>query len=418
LSCKKYEKWVNLFWDKRLNQSQEEEFKKHLAECKTCRAKLSFLESVEGRAKEIRAKEPSKEYWDNFSSRVREKIASSRVESTAYGWKKALVNVFSPWKIKVATAVVSIVLVFIIGKLFVDYHGKAIVSRKPETSVVKEAPLSITEWKKGENSFPTESPHKIATPLEQPKKALPMVSSDQEKGNAISPETESAEKQTGLKEQKVIIADKAPRQKAISIPAPVADEKPAAPIAKPQAEGTPTQINEQEMPAEAAPAAGAGGEKKIEKSKEEIISSREEKKQEATKIQDLLAPGKGIANKDITSPARTSLISAPSNKVILLHDKPIPRIKETDTLMQAVDLRGIIQRWKDQFQDHPSDSVNEEGYLQVATAYLLLNRLSPDTALVNQGSYLIEDYMNRTKDPAIKEQLSDKLGKMKSLGKK
>jgi hypothetical protein len=172
------------------------------------------------------------------------------------------------------------------------------------------------------------------------------------------------------------------------------------------------------MPAEAAPAAGAGGEKKIEKSKEEIISSREEKKQEATKIQDLLAPGKGIANKDITSPARTSLISAPSNKVILLHDKPIPRIKETDTLMQAVDLRGIIQRWKDQFQDHPSDSVNEEGYLQVATAYILLNRLSPDTTLVNQGSYLIEDYMNRTKDPAIKEQLSNKLEKMKTLGKK
>jgi hypothetical protein len=416
LSCKKYEKWVNLFWDKRLNQSQEEEFKKHLAECKTCQAKLSFLESVEGRAKEIRAKEPSKEYWDNFSSRVREKIASSRVESTAYGWKKALVNVFSPWKIKVATAVVSIVLVFIIGKLYIDYRGKTIIPETSSTSAIKEAPLSITEAKKGENSFPTESSPKIAAPMEQPKNMLPVVSSDQEKAKVTPTVVAGAEKQAGMKEQKMRLSDKMPKQK--SLPVPVAVEKPGTPIAKPQAEATPTQVNEKATPPEAAPAAGAGEEKKMEKSKEEIISSREENREEAKENRDLLAPEKGIASKDVTSPARTSFISAPSQEVILLHEKAVRRIKETDTLMQAVDLRGIIQIWKDHFQDHPTDSLNQQGYLQVATAYLLLNRLSPDTALANQGSYLIEDYMSRTKDPAIKEQLSDKLEKIKALVKK
>ncbi|HEX7400956.1 MAG TPA: hypothetical protein VF369_02145, partial [candidate division Zixibacteria bacterium] len=331
----------------------------------------------------------------------------------------ALVNVFSPWKIRIATGVVSIVLVFIIGKLYIDHRGKAIITKAPVSSEVKEAPLSITEMKKGENSFPTESQHKIAIPLEQPKKALPVVSSDQEKGEVTSPVVEGTEKQTGLKEQKTRLADRATEQKSISLPAPVAEEKPSVPIVKPQAEGTPPPaIAEQPVSAEAAPAAGVGGEKKIEKPNEKTATSREEKAREGTNIQEILAPGKGIVSKDTTSAARTSLISAPSGNVILLHEKSIPRIKETDTLMQEVDLRGIIQRWKDHFKDNPADSINEQGYLQVATAYFLLNRLSFDSTVINQGSYLIEEYMNRTKDPVIKNQLSDKLEKIKALGKK
>ncbi|HEX7402031.1 MAG TPA: zf-HC2 domain-containing protein, partial [candidate division Zixibacteria bacterium] len=276
MSCKKYEKWVNLFWDRRLSQSQEEEFKKHLLECKTCQEKLSFLESVEGKAKEIRAKEPSKEYWDTFSSRVREKIAASKEESTAFGWKKALVNVFSPWKIRIATAVVSILLVFIIGKLYVDYRGKTIVPKTPVPSAVKEAPLSITETEKGEISLPAESKDKISVPSEQPKKALPVVSSDQEKGKVTSPVVEGAEKQTGLKEQKMRLTDIAAEQQSISLPTPVAEEKGVTPIVKPQAEGTPPPaIAEKPVSAESALAAGAGGEKKIEKPREDITFTRE-----------------------------------------------------------------------------------------------------------------------------------------------
>jgi len=181
-----HDKWVYLFWDERLSPSQTEEFKKHLAGCQECQKKLAFLESVEGKAKEIQAKEPPQEYWDTFSSRMREKIAASPVESTVFGWKKALVGVFSPWKIRIATAVVSIVLVFIIGKLYVDYRGKTIIPKAPASSVVREAPISITEMEKKKLSPPAESQHKTATPLEQPKKALPVVSSDQEKGKATS----------------------------------------------------------------------------------------------------------------------------------------------------------------------------------------------------------------------------------------
>ncbi len=418
MRCKKYEKWVNLFWDKKLSQSQEEEFKKHLSECKTCRDKLSFLESVEGKAKEIRAGEPSKEYWDTFSSRVREKIAASQGESTVYGWKKALTGVFSPWKIKVATAVVSIALVFIIGKLYLDHRGKAIIPKAPVTSEVKEAPLSITETEKGEISFPTESQRKIATPVEQPKKTLPIVGADREKGKVPSPVGEGTEKQTELKEQKVIVADKVPRQKAISIPSPVAEEKPQAQIAKPQAEGMPIQINEQEMPAETAPAAVAGKGLDTAKTREVKTLPREENVPKVATIAEKIR-----GEKPTTLLKLSSVDNSTSSYKLTIHDKGIdeamiPQISETDTLIQSDELSNIIQIWKDHFKDNPSDSLNEQGYLQVATAYILLNRLSPDTTMVNQGSYLIEEYRNRTKDPAIKEQLSDKLRKMKTLGKK
>ncbi|MFH1335179.1 MAG: zf-HC2 domain-containing protein [Candidatus Zixiibacteriota bacterium] len=420
MSCKKYEKWVNLFWDRRLSQSQEEELKKHLLECKTCQEKLSFLESVEGKAKEIRAKEPSKEYWDTFSSRVREKITASKEKSTVFGWKKALVNVFSPWKIRIATAVVSILLVFIIGKLYVDYRGKTIVPKTPVSSAVKEAPLGITESEKEEISLPAESKDKTSTPSEQPKKALPVVSSDQEKGKVTSPVVEGRKKETGLKEQKISLTDRAAEKKSISLPAPVAEEKGVTPIVKPQAEGTPpSAIAEQPVPAEAAPAAGAGKGMDTVKTREVRILSREEKAIESAEIYP-----KGPEEKPMKAISKLpSVDKAPSFYSLTIHDKGfdeamVPQIKETDTLIQAGELREIIQIWQDHFKDNPVDSINDQGYLQVATAYFLLNRLSFDSTVINQGSYLIEEYMNRAKDPAIKDQLSDKLEKIKALGKK
>lgn len=418
MSCKKYGQWVHLFWDKRLNQNQEEELKRHLAECKTCQEKLSFLESMEERAKGIRAKEPPEEYWDTFSSRVRKKIASSKEKSTAFGWKKAIANVFvlSPWKIRIATGLVSIVLVFIIGKLYVDYRGKTIIPKEPVAPAVKEAPLRIAETEKKEIPSKEETKDKTSPSIEQPKKTLPLVSSDQEKGKVTSPVVEGAEKQTGLKEQKISLTDKAAEEKSISIPVPVAEEKPGAPIVELKAGETPTQITEQP---EAAPAAGAGKVIDTAKTKEVRILNREEK---TIKFAEISA--KDQEEKPMKSFIKLpSVDKAPSFYSLTIHDKGIdeamvPQIKETDTLIQADELRSIIQTWKDHFRDNPADSINEQGYLQVATAYFLLNRLSPDSTVINEGSYLIEEYMNRTKDPAIKDQLSDKLEKIKALGKK
>ena len=125
MSCGRFDKLINLFLDGRLDESEERELKKHLSECERCQERLSLLESVEGRAKKFGIKEPPQEYWDSFSSRVREKILARKERSPAFGLKKSLESIFSfsPLKIKLAAGLVSVVLVFIIGKLYVDYRG-------------------------------------------------------------------------------------------------------------------------------------------------------------------------------------------------------------------------------------------------------------------------------------------------------
>ena len=59
MRCEKFDKLINLFLDGRLDESEERGLKKHLSECERCQKKLSFLESVEGRANKIEIKEQS-----------------------------------------------------------------------------------------------------------------------------------------------------------------------------------------------------------------------------------------------------------------------------------------------------------------------------------------------------------------------
>ena len=393
-----HDKWVYLFWDERLDPSQSEEFKKHLVKCGECQKKLAFLESMEGKAKEIHAKELPQEYWDSFSSRIRERIISQKESAPVSGLKKFLENIFviSPWKIRAAAGVVSIVLVFIIGKLYMDYRGKEIVPSGSVSRGVKEQPLRTIEIEKKETTPKGETQGKTKTPVDKTKRIPESVVADRVMEKSTAREIKASQKPTLLKEQEI----------------------PPPPSPAPQAEAITPDAAKQEVPKETPTVAGAGGEKKIERRNVETISSRVETIRKGTKIQDTLATEKGIISKDYGYVTKPSYLHAPSADVIPLQEKSIPRIKDTDTLMQADELKNIIQTWKDHFKDNPADSVNNLGYLQVATAYLLLGRLSTDSTVINQGSYLIEEYMKRTKDPAIKDQLSDKLEKVKALGKK
>ncbi len=402
MSCKKYEKWVYLFWDERLNPSQKDEFKKHLAECKECQKKLSFLESMEGKAKEIHAKEPPQEYWEAFSRRISDKITLQTESTPAFGLKKFLENIFviSPWKIRVAAGMVSIVLVFIIGKLYMD-RGNKIVPSVPIAPAVKEQPLRINEIEKKKTPPGEETQEKIKSSFEKPKKMPESVVSDQGQEKPVTQKIKGSEKPVLMKDQEVAIPTQTP------------EEKSTPPSPSPQTEAIAPNVAKQNVPTEAPPATGTGGEMKAEKLHEVATLSREGKE-----TLEKIKGGKAGESLDILSTSKPSFISAPSANQYVVDQKAIPKIDEADTLISAEDLGGIIRRWKDHFADNPADTLNNQGYLQVATAYLLLGRLSADSTVINQGSYLIEEYMNRTKDPAIKDQLSDKLEKIKALGKK
>jgi len=87
-------------------------------------------------------------------------------------------------------------------------------------------------------------------------------------------------------------------------------------------------------------------------------------------------------------------------------------------LMQVDELRRTIQVWKAYIQENPADSLTNQGYLQVATCYYLLAKLSQDTTVISEGSKLIEEYLDQIKDPTVKEKLGARLRKIKALRKR
>jgi hypothetical protein len=106
LRCEDFDELIYLLWDGRIDERKKEELEKHLSTCERCKEKLALLESIEKGAKGIKIKEPSQEYWDTFSSRVRERIIAQKEESFLFKFKKAFEGIFtfSPLKIWIIEA--------------------------------------------------------------------------------------------------------------------------------------------------------------------------------------------------------------------------------------------------------------------------------------------------------------------------
>lgn len=403
MNCKKFDKLINLFLDGRLDQNRGRELKEHLSRCQRCREKLAFLQSVEAKTKEIEAKEPPEEYWDTFSSRVRDKILAQRDESPAFSLKSLIEGIFSfsPLKIKLVAGVISVVLVFVIGKLYVDYRGEQIIPSKKVVEVKESPKLDIAEKESGEESPAPLKKEEQKTDLKKPEIA---------KGAVADRHQEVVPSKKGEEEKS--IAERG--QEAPSLP-PVTEEKstpvtaaPAVQIPMPD-EG---ESDKQVMVPESK-AAGAGGDKEAEKKRAKIVSMEDlgslvqKDSLQATKVEETFA-----------SQADHVGDHSPKAAFYVVDGNPLPQVKEPDTVVQADTLRKVIQAWKAYVEKHPDDSLSQEGYSQIATAYYLLARASQDTSLISEGSNLIRQYMNQAQDPAVKDDLNRKLKQIRALRQK
>jgi len=204
LRCEGFDKLIHLFLDGRLDQAKERELKEHLSECEICARKLALLESLEGGAKRIEIKEPTQEYWNTFSSRVREKIIEREEKSFAFGLRKALQSIFSfsPLKIKVAAGLISVVLVFIIGKLYVDYRGHEVVPSKKVIRTEEQPQFEIMDFKK-EKGFPTpETKQRAPSISEKPKMKKEVAPVGEPERKDLPEEDITGEKEVVSKEEK------------------------------------------------------------------------------------------------------------------------------------------------------------------------------------------------------------------------
>ncbi len=402
MSCDTFDRLINLLLDGRLEQSEEKRLNEHLSQCKACREKLSFLQSIEAKARGIRAEEPPQAYWDTFSSRVTGRIRAQEEKSVRFGLKKVVDSVFSysPLKVKVAAGVISLVFVFIVGKLYVDYRGEHILPSE-KAVVVKEAPrLEVAETKLKE-----QLPQEEVKTEAKPEAPMPVV---KEPGDLDRAATER-----GIAGKKAPVEKEgaAPEEEGIPAVTEVAEEKGAA--ARAPAPVIPAPVEgkaEAEAPAESQ-VAGAGADREARKKRtakkalpEELVQKAEDLAAQE-ELKDILATQVGfVAAEDALRPAR-----------YMVDGHSIPNIRETDTLMLADTLNRVIQVWKAYSQGHPADSLTETGYLQIATAYYLVARASRDTTVASEGSNLIEGYLKQVEDPAAKEGLSSMLNKIRAL---
>jgi hypothetical protein len=399
LRCEDFDELIYLFWDGRIDERKKEELEKHLSTCERCKEKLALLESIEKGAKGIKIKEPSQEYWDTFSSRVRERIIAQKEESFLFKFKKAFEGIFtfSPLKIRIAAGVVSIVLVFIVGKLYMDYRGKEIILSKPEVKSTKAPALYAPELKK--DGSPMEV--KIGK-TEKTEKVMPLPD-EFEKAESLQIAPKEITTTGAPLEEKLRTKDKA---------APLDEaEKAVAPQVINEEKTTPKVVESKEaISSTETYSTGAGAEKgesvlqsmsKLDRSKEKrtTISPVETE----TAYSEILAGTVGFVKS----------YNVNDEKVLALEYQEYyhPFLKEDE-------LRKIIDTWNKYIEKNPNDSLANIGYLQVAIGYHLLSKLTKDESDLLKGIELLEKYEKQVTDPKTKEELNKKLNQLKALKEK
>jgi hypothetical protein len=366
LRCEDFDELIYLFWDGRIDERKKEKLERHLSTCNRCKEKLALLESIEKGTQGIKIKEPSQEYWDTFSSRVRERIIAQKEESFSFKLKRVFENLFtfSPLKIKIAAGLVSIVFVFIVGKLYMDYRGKEIIPFKPSIESRGKPALYTPEVTK-----------EISPPEEKVKK--------EEKLAPLTNELEEA--------------------------------PPAKTVSKEKIEPEEVKLKGKEILLPETYSTGAGGEEKGKISEEMIQPEREAKDVE-------VVPSKETTKMTAAKPAPLALGQAIETASVrnyyALEGEKVLQVKEEDTLLQEDVLRRIIESWNKYLEKNPKDSLANEGYLQVAIGYYLLSKLIQDESLLLKGIEFIEEYEKQVTDPTTKEELNKKLNQLKALKEK
>jgi len=407
LRCKRFDKLIYLFLDGRLNQSEKRELEEHLSQCKRCQERLSLLEAVEGRASKIEIKEPPQEYWESFSSRVREKILVRKERSPAVRFKKAMESIltFSPSKIKIAAGLVAAVLVFIIGKLYMDYRGGEMAPPAPVIRTVEVLSFDTVGIEK-RGTFPTEERDKEIH-FEKPGKGMKPTITDETKEKTVPPERADDKREALLKEKELPTHPKVVKEKDITSSVPALEDHILLETPRP---------SEEQFISPETKSIGAGVEEGV---KDRMMGEITLPKDKARKAEGIHKRGgaEEPASKVFVAAESASRLP-PAMDYYVVNKKPVPKIEANDTLMQVGELRRLIQVWKTHIEENPSDSLTNQGYLQVAVGYYLLGRLTQDTTDISAGARLIEGYLDEIKDPTIKTQLNDQLEKIKASGER
>jgi len=395
LKCEDVDKLLHLYFDGELDTGKSKEIEEHLQTCQACAAKLQELEKLEEGARGIRMPEPSSEYWKSFTERVRNEIIVRRRKPIfarlKSGWESFFF--YSPVKLRIATGIASILLVFIIGKLYWDYKGKELEKIRSERM---ERVLSPQTQKKAEALAPAV---KESIQIADQSKVL----------THLEPQTLKSEENVG----KVLIP-----QESIS----TSSEAKTQGIQR-------TQVGfvTKETPAESLHIKGGRAGETFK-----IVSSPESASNVTAKLKALPETTLYIPKLPTEKPAAAAttlqtpttlkkderLLSAESIKYYKIDTNWVRALTENDTLIEADTLKKVISSWKEYFEKKPVSEWAPEGFSQVKIAYELLFLKTNDDTLRQAGIKLLNQYKDSITDQKTKDELTKKIVELEVLKKK
>ncbi len=370
VKCEKFIRSMSLHLDGRLGDTGERALREHLVSCKRCAERLAMLESAQSAARSSAAGEPRPGYWDDFSSRVMQRIDAGRESPAKSRWER-LVAMFVPprgRRLRVAAGLASIALAIAVGALYMEHQGERVIppiARPPVDS--HEGPAIAA---KEEPSLP---------PAEQKfaesgagKKPAPPAPSDKLAG---------AETKAGAMDK----ATSSPSAQDNGVDQEKTESPPGAQVLAQE-----SAKRDQAEPTAGSPQ-GAGRKPETE------TAARDRK--------DRIEPS---ISKTYDLAGKSAVVRSPEGSYSI-GGAVLQRISDEDSLVSDDGLRSIIAAWKTHMEENPGDSLNNEGYRQVAIAYGLLARRPGNEGTAEEGARVIQEYLDRAQDPLVKEFLAAKL---------
>ena len=415
MKCEDVDKFLHLYFDGELDEKKSKEMEEHLLSCQRCASKLLELKNLAEGAKGMKMPEPSPAYWKSFTEVVRNKIILRRRKSIwekiKSGWESFFF--YSPVKLRIAAGIASILLVFIIGKLYWDYKGKELERDRSERM---ERALSIPAQQKRELQTPAGKESLQTTkPAEETTFVKPKPPINEQKVLQISTPSESISSERTEKSAEL----QAPSESVASF----AGEK--------------TQGEKEK---------GVGESKTPELKKSITVTAERPKIEKGVTANLRTTPQKEIAVRPPTLPETTlyvrkwpeqqdvklsggTLVSTP--KVTMDTSRPpevlryyrvdsnwVRALAEKDTLVEADTLKKVLSSWKEYFEKKPVSEWAPQGFSQVKIAYELLFLKTSDEPLRQAGIKLLNQYKDSVTDQKMKDELTKNIFELEALKKK
>jgi hypothetical protein len=412
VNCDKFEKSISLYLDGRLDEDEVKALEEHLARCPRCSRTLATLEAAEKSAKTSRTREPRAEYWDTFSARVGERI-DSREAARGRSILERLSAVFfsaPPRKLRIAAGVASIAVAFAVGILYVEHRGEGIFPKVGRAPVVDEG--------KREEVADREQP--VTEPQEG---ATDKMAEAGDRGAATTEAQEYAAKTKVVPKGESDAARDASKDQSDAMKGDEAQKLGQSPAAKPSA-----QLKEEARAPETQEATEApkATEPPVKEPTPEVAQARETHKlgtapREAQKtLTTREVPPEKEDNEmlETLTLSDTRAVSTSSAELLAAPAPPARRISDSDTLLTDDELRRHIDAWKTYIDKNPPVRIGDDAYVQVATGYALLAGRTKDEDVITKGADLVRSYIDRARDPKVKEALTARLRQIEDLENK